>query len=282
MKKALKMVVTIVAAIAVLASVTVLPAAAYSEELTSEEASVSENRPYWQGEPMTFEASFAAANNLSLFTLPDADDAEGFIYGMWVRPGFVLFRHSFSDTMHYAGWEFDWEAEDERIRPMLCAEDEGRLFDSYPDTYERLASRDRQINQYLSDICADLDDLWWLYRILTSNEGDVLRRPHLLVQSLVTDIQDTEGRIQDRLVERNEFYGYVLEMLHGGIEEEWPLGYEQVFELLTSECNALLVSAIEENELVDEIAFDELLIDDGSSWIAHFADEIAIEEATIG
>ena len=174
-----------------------------------------EVRQYWQGEPLEFVwATFDALNKLQLFTLVDENDAGGFIYGMWVTPGFVLYRASAVDAASGLGWRVDFDAEDERIRPRLSREDDSTLFWNFPNSYEQLASMDKQIDEYLNVICQDLDDLWWFYENLQPGESGMFERPHTMIRGIIEDIQDMETRIQDRLRERNDCYSDAIMKLH--------------------------------------------------------------------
>ena len=175
----------------------------------------TEKREYWLGEPMEFVwVTFDSLNRLQLFTLEDAGDAGGFIYGKWVTPGFVLYRASEADATSCLGWQVDYSVEDERIRPKLNSEDDSTLFWNFPNLYEQLASMDKQIDEYLKTICQDLDDLWWFYENLQGSESEVFKRPHTMIQGIVKDIQDMEARIQDKLVERNNCYSDAIMKLH--------------------------------------------------------------------
>jgi len=180
-----------------------------------------ERREYWRGEPMEFDwVTFDSLNQLQLFTLADANDAGGFIYGKWVSPGFVLYRASGADATNYLGWCVDYDAEDERIRPHLSAEDDSTLYWNFPDSWKQLAMIDKQIDEYLAVICSDLDDLWWFYENIKGDENDIFQRPHTMIQGIVKDIQDMETRIQDKLIEWNSCYSDALMKLHPERYEE--------------------------------------------------------------
>lgn len=282
MKKTLKQVVTVILAIAVLANVSVNSVFAAVAGEVSDAVLVSggfddavvaagrENaavRPYWQGEPMEFvQATFAPMSQLQLFTLADENDAEGFIWGMWVTPGFVFYRHSLSDKRNELGWTIDWQAEDERIRPRLSAEREQILFANYPDQYKQLVSMDEQINNYLQAIGEDLDDLWWLY----SSRDSKFKRRNALVSGLVKDVQNLEARIQDQLRERNDFYSYALDLVYA-------LGQSVVPDNKLEPIEELVIDPVPEpivEPIIDEIPFEELsgeiyeefLLEDGSFY----------------
>lgn len=223
------------------------------------------HRPYWKGEPMEFVwATLAPMNELQLFTLDDPDDAEGFIYGMWVAPGFVLYKHSERDVMHYPGWTVDWEAEDERIRPRtFTPEQEAMLYFEHEEAYASLAEKDGRINLLLHTIAEDLDDLWWLR---TNATNGTFKRPNAMVRGLVSDIQNLEAQIQDLLQERNKFWDDVIcGILYDEDADDEAEQLEPEIELIDPE------------ELIffDEIIFEEeeILLDDG--WFTD--DELSID-----
>ncbi|MBQ6130164.1 hypothetical protein IJI72_00490 [Candidatus Saccharibacteria bacterium] len=182
------------------------------------EASAAE---YWQGEPMNFAwAMFSPLNELQLFTVAEENDAGGFIYGMWVTPGFVLFRHSETDAQGANGWEVDWGAEDDRIRPKLSTEKEKQLFQESGNLYAQIMEEDRLIDEYLTTICEDLDDIWWFKLSNVGGKRDgVFKRQEAMIRGLTDDIERLEAAIQEELTARNKLYDLAVATLRGELED---------------------------------------------------------------